>query len=86
MKFTVTEGNKLVVTQEFHWNTMVDYYQNTWRTDLFVSISEENPNNIDCVAYNKVTNFSIKRNSENLLKCLKPFSVVVEWSWSCRKE
>ena len=58
MKHRIAGGNKLVVVQEVHWNTIADCLSacmKNWST--LVSICEENCINIDSVVQNKVTNF-----------------------------
>ena len=85
-KYKIYRGNKLVVPEEVSQNAMKnclsEYLFQFWSAHLFRSTlvpnCDENRNNIDSAAYNKVTNFGIKRNAEDLLKRLKPFSEAVD--------
>ena len=59
--------------QQVYQNTMAECILiNISRIGQFVSISEENCNNIDNIVYSKVTNFAIKHNAKDLLKSLRP--------------
>lgn len=78
-KYREAGGSKLIVPQEVRWNTMADCvsaYLKNWST--LVSVCEENRSDIDSIVYNKVTNFGIKRNAEDLLKRLKPISIALD--------
>lgn len=78
-KYREAGGSKLIIPQEVRWNTMADCvsaYLKNW--PILVSVCEENRCNIDSIVYNKVTNFGIKRNAEDLLKRLKPISIALD--------
>lgn len=78
-KYREAGGCKLIMPHQVRWNTMADClsaYLKNWSS--LVSICEENRNEIDGIVYNKVTNFGIKRNAEDLLKRLKPIAIALD--------
>lgn len=72
-------GTALVMPLEVRWssscNAMESYLKN-WA--MIMKICEEHRKSIDNDIYNLVCNISLKRNTEDLLNCLKPISEAID--------
>ncbi|KAI6648625.1 Transposase [Oopsacas minuta] len=72
-------GNSLVIPHEIRWNTLTDClksYISNWH--ILVQVCEEYRDEINSNIGNKVKNYSIKRNAEDLFIRLKPISVALD--------
>ena len=72
-------GKSLVIPNEIRWNTLTDClnsYISNWH--ILVQVCEEYRDEINPNIGNKVKNYSIKRNAEDLLIRLKPISVALD--------
>ena len=72
---------KLVVPQEVPWNTRADClqsYLDNWSTIL--KVCDDHRDNIDSKISKKVQDISIKRNSEDYLKGMKPIAIALDIS------
>lgn len=72
-------GPKLILPQDVRWNTIFDclsIYLKQWAT--LMKVCEENREAIDKLVSTKVSNISIKRNAEDLVKRLKPIALTLD--------
>ncbi|XP_063222783.1 uncharacterized protein LOC134531131 [Bacillus rossius redtenbacheri] len=78
-KYKQEGGQQLILPQDVRWNTTVDClsaYIKYW--PVLVKICEENRTAINDNIYRKVMNVVIKRNAEDMLRCLKPVAIALD--------
>ena len=72
-------GKSLAIPNEIRWNTLtdcLDSYISNWH--ILIQVCEEYRDEINANIGNKVKNYSIKRDAEDLLIRLKPISVALD--------
>ena len=78
-RYKAAGGKSLVIPHEIRWNTLtdcLDSYISNW--PILVKVCEEYRHEINGNISNKVKNYSIKRNAEDLLVRLKPISIALD--------